>query len=180
MTLVIAYVDNDYSYMASDTLGANSVSSAIYQNKKIFCKGDMLIGGAGSYKALQLIEKQFELPASDGKSADEYMYGPFIDGLTAFLLEHNMLKLSDNLISSYSSSLMFIYQKEIYKFQADLALMQPVVNFATIGTGGDYAHGVLSALAGQKNNIENKLSLAVLLTAEYILSVGGPVEMLKI
>lgn len=182
MTLIIAYVDSKKSYIASDTLGSNGFSSAIYKNKKIFRKDDMLIGGSGSYKQLQLLEKNFVAPArpADTMTSDEYMYGPFINTLIDFLKAHNQLRESECQLSNEFGDFIFVYDRNIYRLQSDLSFMEPIVNFETTGSGGNYAHAILTTLDQQKKTMptKQKLEFAITATSDYIMSVGNEMELL--
>lgn len=183
MTLIIAYVDAKRSYIASDTLGSNGYSSAIYKNKKIFRKGDMLVGGSGSYKQLQLLEKNFVAPAhTEDLTSDEYMYGPFVSELISFLKASSCLKESEGRLSNQDGDFIFVYDRSIYYFQSDLSFMEPSINFETTGSGGMYAHAILSTLETQRKTLSApaRLKFAVELTSDYIMSVGGEVEMLTL
>lgn len=183
MTLIIAYVDKKKSYIASDTLGSNGYSSAIYKNKKIFRKGDMLVGGSGSYKQLQLMEKVFVLPPHPEElSSSEYMHLIFVESLITFLRDFNCLKESDGILTNPEGDFIFIYDSSIYYFQSDLCFMEPIINFETTGSGSTYAHAILSTLESQKKTMATipRLKLAVDLTSEHIMSVGGEMDIISL
>lgn len=177
MTLIIGYIDKTGSYIASDSMGSNGYSSGIYKNKKVFKIGDdILAGGCGSYKELQLLEKDFNPPERTvNQSSSDYMYKTFAHELKKFLKGHNTLKDNSGVISNADGEFIFIYDGSIYKWQSDLALLETMLPFDTTGSGEVYAHGIMAALSetDSKLTAEQKLELAIKLTSEYIVSVGG-------
>lgn len=183
MTLIVAYTDETGSYIGSDSMGSNGWSGSSYKNKKVFKLGDdILAGGAGSYKELQLLEKDFSVPARTTEQSDSsYMYNTFAHSLKHFLQSHGVLSDTNGVISNRSSSFLFIYRGSIYKWQSDLALLETVRQFDTVGSGGEYAHAVISTLDAQKSTMtpEQKIKEAIKLTSRYILSVGGDVTIVK-
>jgi len=182
MTLIIGYVGKDKSYIASDSMGSNGYSGSIYKNKKIFMIGDdILAGGCGSYKELQLLEKDFTPPKRNvGESASGYMYNQFAHALKKFFKEHETLRNKDGVIDNMRSEFIFIYEGSIYKWQGDLALLETVLPYDTTGSGEVYAHAVMATFENAKSDlsVEDRLKLAIDLTSDYIVSVGGKHDIL--
>lgn len=184
MTLIVAYVDETGSYIGSDSMGSNGHSGGIYKNKKVFKVGDdMLVGGCGSYKELQLLEKDFTAPKRTIDQTDSgYMYNTFAHALKHFFDNHDVLSNKEGVMSNRAGEFLFIYRGVIYKWQSDLALLETVLPFDATGSGEEYAHAVMSTLESQKSALspEQKIKEAVNLTSNYVVSVGGAVNIVKI
>lgn len=183
MTLIVAYTDKDGSYIGSDSMGSNNYSGSIYKNKKVFKIGkDILAGGCGSYKELQLLEKDFSAPSRNtNQTASQYMYNTFAHALRDFFIEQGLIKNDSGILSNESGEFLFIYEGSIYKWQSDLALLETTLPFDATGSGEIYAHAVMSTLQSQKSSLspEEKIKKAITLTSDYILSVGGKINIIK-
>lgn len=183
MTLIIAYVDRKTgkSYMASDSLGSGGGVGQAFKNKKIFKKKDILFGGCGSYKQIQLLEKNYELPPrAEGQTTDHWIHNDLVGSLKYFLKEHDTLKTSEGILTNQDGEFLIIVEGRIFVWQDDLSLLEPAYNFATSGSGGGFAHAILCTL-DQSNatwKAERKLELAVRLTSDYVLTVGGDFDLI--
>ena len=184
MTLIIAVVDESGSYMGSDSMGSNGHTGGLYKNKKVFRLGpDILAGGCGSYKELQLLEKDFSVPRRfAGQSGSEYMYNTFSHELKQFFVKHNMLSNENGIVSNNLGEFLFVYEGVIYKWQGDLAMLETTLSFDVTGSGETYAHGVMAALVAEKSGLsaEKRIKRAIYLTSKYVLSVGGKPDVIKI
>ncbi len=178
MTLIIGYVDpkTGKGYMASDTLGSDRHAGQEYKNKKVFKKDNLLFGGCGSYKQIQLLEKNYTLPPrAQGQSTDSWIYNDLVGSLKFFLKENDTLKSSEGILSNEDGEFLIIVEGRIFTWQGDLSLMEPTYHYATTGSGGRHAHAILRTLdeSSPAWKPEKRLELAVRLTSEYVLTVGG-------
>lgn len=183
MTLIIGYVDQKTgkSYMASDALGSGGGVGQTFKNKKIFKKKDILFGGCGSYKQIQILEKNYELPPrAEGQTTDNWIHNDFVGSLKYFLKENDTLSSSEGILSNNNGEFVIIVEGRIFVWQGDLSLLEPAYNYATTGSGGNFAHAILCTLEKSNANWkpERKLELAVNLTSDYILSVGGGYDLI--
>jgi ATP-dependent protease HslVU (ClpYQ) peptidase subunit len=183
MTLIIGYVDKEKSYIASDSMGSNGYTGAIYKNKKVFRIGtEILAGGCGSYKELQLLEKDFEAPKRNiGESTSDYMYNQFAHALKEHFKKHEVLRSKEGVLDNHRSEFIFICGGNIYRWQSDLALLETVLPYDTTGSGAVYAHAVMTTLESIKSelSVKDKLKTAIKLTSDYVVSVGGAPEILE-
>lgn len=180
MTLVMAIVQDGMSYIASDSLGSDGFTKSINKNRKIFLKDTMLIGGSGSFKQLQLIEHSFISPdRTIDESTYEYMYKAFVPELTNFLKINNVITHTRGVDSNDSSEFVFVLDGTIFVMQSDLSLLEPVENFACIGSGQYHALAVLKALKDGGLSVDKMLKKALDITVELVVSVGGKLHTIK-
>lgn len=177
MTLIVGLIEKNKAYIGSDQMGSNGHSGGIYHNKKVFKIGkDILAGGCGSYKELQILEKEFTPPERtvDQSSAD-YMYKSFAPALKKILKDNDLLTNKDGVLNNKHGEFIFIYDNVIYKWQSDLALLETVLPYDTTGSGEEYAHAVMATINKLKSDLtpEDKIKLAISLTSDYVVSVGG-------
>lgn len=165
-------------------MGSNGYTGELYKNKKIFTLGDeILAGGCGSFKELQLLEKDFSAPRRFADQSDsEYMYNTFAHALKKFFAEHNVLSNDNGVVENNKGEFLFIYRGTIYKWQSDLSLLETTRSFDATGSGEVYAHAVMSTLDSEKSKLtaEQRIKKAIKLTSQYVLSVGGEPSVIKI
>lgn len=180
MTLIMATVVDGMSYIASDRLGSDGLTKGLYKNHKVFLKENILIGGCGSFKPLQLIEHVFDVPVkSDSDSIDVYMHKVFVPALTVFLRDEHILTSVYNYEFNDSSELIFVVGGRLFKMQGDLSLLEPEDNVLCTGSGEDHALAVLKALRGFDLSVEEMFKRALRVTSECVTSVGGRLHLVK-
>lgn len=183
MTLVLGYTHLGIDYIVSDCLGSDENSQMVYENNKVFRKENMLIGGAGSFRPIQLVEFGFKLPPFDTKTTDyEYMMYKLSEKLIDFLDNRDAITKGED-GSSCDTDFLFVFRHKIYIFQSsDLSMICPQNSFAAIGDGSDYAHAVMSTLkyTRQDDDPSRMLRMTVDLTSQYVPSVGGGSTVLSI
>lgn len=178
MTIVIAYTNGNHDYIASDVMGSNGLRGLNYENNKIFKKDEVLIGGAGSYRHIQLIEYGFDSPHQSETDIDYYMQYTFANAFIDFLDQHDALSAEH---SNEETEFIFICKHRIYVMQSDLAMLSINGNFAAIGEGADFAYGFLTAQTRGEQHIypTELMNLTVATTSDYCLSVGKEFKMLS-
>lgn len=182
MTLVIGYTDGETDYILSDQLGSDDYSGKVYLNDKIFKRENdgILVGGAGSYRALQLVQYKLRVARyTNDKTISEYMIGTFNTALVDLLKDNFVLKESEDGLES-PADFIFIIQHRIFVTNGDLALLEIDGNYAAIGDSGDYAHAVLKTLdkTGSTLEVPDRLKLAYEITERHCLHVGGGSKMI--
>ena len=95
MTCIAALVHNGRGYIAGDSLGSNGYTKGVCKTRKVFRKGDLLIGYTSSYRMGQLIQYRLELPERHG-DLDEYLHVHFVDAVRKTLSEHGYMKIDSN------------------------------------------------------------------------------------
>lgn len=180
MTCIAAIIDKDgKGHIASDSLGSNGHTKANYKNKKVFKKGDMLIGYTSSYRMGQILEYSLELPPRKVKqNLDKYMYIDFINAVRQLLKIHGFSTVQNN--TEEIGTFIVVTEGHIFKVQSDLAILESRDKFDACGSGEDYAIAVLHTLVAQNNtNCKAMLTQAIDTASQYVSSVGPATDYLS-
>lgn len=181
MTLIMGAVKDGKRYLASDSQGSNRFTKGIYKNNKIFAKGDMLIGGCGSYKQLQLLEHNFTPPErSTVDDISKYMFTKFAPAVKQFFKDNGVLTTRDGQDSNDSGAFIIMYGDRIFILQSDLALLEPNENFTCVGSGEYHAYAAIRGLteANPKMAMPTVFKKALAITTDVVMSVGGEMHLI--
>lgn len=145
---------------------------------KVWKIGDFLMGGAGSWRGLQLARYAF-IPPKRGRAAIEpFMVTTFIDALRDVWKKGGHLFKSDKDDSdpkeeTVSTDLMIGYRGELWVVRGNLQILKMREDYAAIGSGTDAALGALYAT--RNGGATNARVLTALRAAErYNAAVRGP------
>lgn len=180
MTCIAGLIDKDgRGHIASDSLGSNGHNKDTYKNRKIFKKGNMLIGYTSSYRMGQLLQYTLNLPTRKvDQSIEEYMYVDFVNEVRKVLKDNGYAKVDSNRESV--GEFLVITEGRIFIFQADLALLESEDNFDTCGSGEDFALAAIDILKKHtKLTPKQILEEAIATASRHISSVGGEIRYLS-
>lgn len=180
MTCIAGLIDkNGKGYIASDSVGSNGHNKSVYKNKKIFKKGNLLIGYTTSYRMGQLLEHNLTIPERKvGQLLDNYMYVDFVNAVRALFRDNGYLKVDNNTESG--GTFLIITEGRIFKMEDDLCLLETSDNFDAVGSGQNFAQATLYILNKYtKLTPEKQLTEAIECASRYIATVGGEVRFLS-
>lgn len=180
MTCIVGMIDKSgKGHMASDSLGSNGHNKGTYKNKKIFKKGEMLIGYTSSYRMGQLLEHSLTLPGRKvDQTIENYIYVDFVEAVRKLMKEHGYLKIDSNKESI--GQFPILTEGRIFLMQDDLSLLEAEDNFDACGSGEDFATATVDILLKHsKLTPKQILTEAVQTASKYIATVGGEVRYLS-
>lgn len=158
MTCVIGMIKDDKVYIGADNVGSNLSIKISRNDNKVFKKDEMIIGCTTSFRMINILQYQLQLPLHDPKiSTDEYMYTSFIEEVRYLFREKGFSKIDSNV--EIGGDFIVGYKGNLYNICEDFQIEKPADNFACVGSGMPYAYGAMKIL------IENKL-----LSAEEIIT----------
>lgn len=181
MTAILAYADGEHVWMAGDSaIAENTWRRKTVLRKKVFCIGDMLIGGAGSVRACEVVEEYYPLTTPhDDHDPYIYLLKVFIPEVTRVLKEHNASMIGDD----YTTSFLVGVQGRLFEISGDFSV-NPLSECAfAIGHGGDLALGAFlmgRALNDSPDQIEAHLLTALRIAAQRNLAVAPPFYIEKV
>lgn len=186
MTCVIGYLSGGNAYLAADSEGSNYASKDIFYNRKVFYKNGLLIGCAGSYRAIQLLKYKFNPPMPEQivdlpkTSPDAYYMNCVIaDSIKAVFTENGFAEIENNKNNAVNSYILIMFKNRIYEVQSDYSIIETVRNFSAIGCGADHARGAMFVLDPANLQPEKKLELAIEAAKTFCPGVGGPVNIVR-
>lgn len=179
MTCIVGIIDEaGKAHIASDSLGSNGHTKGIYKNKKIFKKGNMLIGYTSSYRMGQLLEHSMVVPERKvNQILDNYMYIDFVNAIRNLFKDNGYLCINNN-VESIGEFLILI-EGRIFIMHNDLSMLESSDNFDSCGSGEDYARSTMYNLTNdEKLTPKEKLSKAIDTATQYVTTVGGEFQYL--
>lgn len=141
MTCIAALIDRKRTiYMGGDSALSDETSVDIITRKKILRRGPVLIGWTGSPWLMNILHHKFRAPGLDGYDPDKYISGPFIDTLRRTCRQngHKSIHTGD-----HEGELLVGLRGRFFVVQEDLSAYEIERKYAAIGSGADFALGVL-------------------------------------
>jgi ATP-dependent protease HslVU (ClpYQ) peptidase subunit len=170
MSIVVGYVGRQGTYLAADYQVTSDDGHKDYEANKIFNGGEYLLGVAGDYKIVTLMEYfDFKLPA---KKRDKFI----ITGLPLLVKEYLSPYAKENDKDGGDEYDIIIACKQGLFEINDNHEACPVPFFHAIGTGAPYAFGAYHALKYDDSlHDEEFLDVAVNAAIRYNAFCGGGV-----
>jgi ATP-dependent protease HslVU (ClpYQ) peptidase subunit len=173
LTAIVGFVEGGNAFLGADSQGTAGNYKVIRTDKKVFRRGDFLIGFTDSYRMGQVIQYQLEVPVQkDGISDHEYMCTVFIDACRKCLMENGIAK-SENEVESCGTFLC-AYKGKLYRIDDDYHVGQSMDNYDSVGCGRDLALGAFHAMSYLQISVEDRLETALEAAAKFSSGVGPP------
>lgn len=188
MTCIIAKINKKEKYitMGGDMLASSKVTKSIPNNEKVFVprtNNKFIVGVAGSYRVMQLLQYNTELfPPDDiiekfynGIVDMEFMVREFVKNLKKLIEKDN----NENVIIS----ILIGYEDKLFKIQSDYGVLEISNGYDAIGSGARTALGAMYILNNtqidliEDDNYQIKISLEAAST--YNTTVGAPFTILN-
>jgi len=173
MTCIVALRHEDKIYMAGDRGASDDGVILSLESPKVWKVGPYLIGYAGSMDG-DRIRHNFRPSAPNIKDTDKFMHTKFIKELREFYNEFWIDTSKEGELS-----LIIGIRGEIYEHSSgDMSLSKYSLPYVSIGSGSEYAYGVLYATDKQKN-ARNRVNQAVSAAIKFNPSCMGPVDIIS-
>lgn len=110
---------------------------------KVFRVGEAVIGAAGYFRMLQLMQHGFTLPDNPQNEGIGYMVNTFVPALRKYLVDRNYMKADTDDIED---TLVVAYRGEVYEIAGRFAVLEYPEDYLAIGSGAPYALGAMYAM----------------------------------
>lgn len=148
MTLIIGIVDPKTKdvYMGADSAGVNGwFQIQSRADRKLFQKGGMIFGGAGSFRAIQAVRSNLSIQKPrEGVDIYEYIMSDVLEPLRTTLRTAGCLKREHD-VETTEGVFMIGYRGHLYTIHSDLQVAETERSYATLGCADDLARGFLFA-----------------------------------
>ncbi len=145
MTCIVAVQDGNDVWMGADSRviqGWNIVPSDI---QKIVRHTDLLIGGSGDARILNLIAHHFILPKrGHTQDADNYIFKDVIQSMRQLFKDHAVAEINLSKETTPQNNWLVGYSGGIYAIDGDYCVTKITGGIWSIGCGHSYAKGALS------------------------------------
>lgn len=175
MTAVVGLIEKKKLYIGADSAATDSRhGQSLLADAKVFDNGPMLFGVAGSLRMAQLIRYSMPIPKRDKDvELSRYMATHFIDAVRKVLLEGGHAFKANN-EEMQGGEFLVGTEGRLFHVQEDLAIIESVGPYDTIGGGGDLALGAMHVLYGTKKKPAEKIARALEAAAAFNSSVRQP------
>ena len=173
MTCIAVVRHEDKVYMAGDRGASDDGTILSLDAPKVWKIGPYLIGYAGSMDG-ERIRYNFKPSVPNIKDIDKFMQTRFIKELREFYNEFWVDTSKDG-----DLGLIVCVRGQIYEHSsADMSLSKYTLPYLAMGSGAEYAYGVLYATDKQKN-ARNRVVQAVNAAIKFNPSCMGPVDVVS-
>lgn len=176
MTCIVGYTNGKTVWMGGDSAGtAGNFNQRIRADKKVFVKGEFIIGFCGSFRMGDLLKYTLQLPeANDVSDPDAFMVNQFVDSLRN-CLEEESKKGGEKLLPS----ILVGFRGRLYNIESDYQCGRPEDGYDAVGSGSSVAVGAMHGsrhLTSPRKRITDALAAA----ARNDAAVRPPFHVLKL
>lgn len=173
MTVIAVVKHEDKVYMAGDRGASDDGTILALDAPKVWKIGPYPIGYAGAMDG-ERIRYNFKPSVPNIRDTDKFMQTKFIKELREFYNEFWVDTSKDG-----DLGLIIAVRGEIYEHSsADMSLSKYILPYLAMGSGAEYAYGVLYATDKQKN-ARNRVVQAVNAAIKFNPSCMGPVDVIS-
>ena len=159
--------------MGSDSAATNGWGElTTLTESKVFTRGSVIYGVAGSVRVMNLIMYRFQPPPPQTDDLHEYMATDFVDAMRECFKTYGVAEEENN-VESVQAEILIGVRGTLYSVHGgDYQVIRPAAQFDAVGTGGQIALG--SLYSTQKRAPHARIQLALEAAQEYMASVRGP------
>jgi ATP-dependent protease HslVU (ClpYQ) peptidase subunit len=181
MTCIVGMIENEHIWLGADNGAYGEVEREVRNHPKVFQKGSMLIGSAGSLRIPQIIQYSMHQPAHPkGYNVMKYLVNVWVPALRTALVDNKVLPKDitdgddDKVVPS--SILLLGYRGELFTVEDDGNIGRFVTNYMSVGTGSGYALGALcqQAMLNDTRHPQTRVRDALEIAAAHVNNVRGP------
>lgn len=181
MTVIIGLVDRDSVYIGGDSGSSTGWDMSALASPKVFRlpKAKMLVGGAGTFRYLQIVRYHADMELSEG-DAEQVLVSEFIPALRETAKTHGWAQVENAQETSGDSGLLVGFRGRLFNIDSCYGVAPYIRGFDCIGSGGSVALGAMAALRGQAQTAEECILRALEITSEYVMGICPPFVIQKL
>lgn len=180
MTCIAALIDdNGAVWVGGDSAGvdvyADSLEIREGLEEKVWSNGGVIFGGCGSFRIMQLLRWQLNVPApAPDDEVMSWLTGVFIDSMRGVLECGGALTRWDTTSTEEidESGYLLACQGRLFEVYSDFGVGEYREGYAAIGCGRAFALGSLHATVGQKP--KKRITAALEAAERFSAGVRGP------
>lgn len=147
MTCIVGIIDKETNsvVMGADSAGVAGLHIVVRKDPKMFWNGDFLIGCTSSFRMIQLLQYNLELPKyNEGDDLHKYMCTKFIDEVRKCFKKGGFLKKEHE--EEEGGTFLVAHKNRLFTIEDDFQVAESEDPYAAVGCGYSYALGALSTL----------------------------------
>ena len=179
MTCIVGMVDLGKVYMGADSAGVAGSDIRIRRAPKVFINGEFLIGYTSSFRMGQILRYSFN-PSKPREDTElyKYMCTEFVDSLISVLKDKGFAQEKNGNVSG--GVFLVGYRRLLFQVESDFQVGEVYKNYASIGSGSDYALGSLYSTESSGYSTEKRIKLSLNAAQEFSTDVREPFLIEKI
>lgn len=178
MTCIVGIVHNQTVYMGGDSQATAGWVQYSIKNPKVFLNGEFLIGFAGSFRMLQLVQYKFTPPKNyENHDPLKYMIVEFVEELRN-VLKNGGAAAKNNEVEKGATFLVG-YKSRLFRIESDYQVMETSHGYDAIGCGNEFAIGSLFTTQLFQEP-EDRITWALKSSAQHSTGVSSPFIILKL
>jgi len=171
MTCVVGLIQKNRVYLGGDSAAVQGWTRRESRISKVFRRGPFLIGYTTSFRMGQLLEHHLEVPKQHAEQDDmAFMVTHFIESVRGLLKEKAFTKIEGN--TEKGGQFLVGYHGRLYSIESDFQVGVMADGFDAIGSGCEYALGVMKAL--ERMQPTRRIQRALAVAAHFNMGVCGP------
>jgi hypothetical protein len=180
MTCIIGIIDkeNNCVFVGGDSAGTSDTNITPRKDTKVFKVDDFIFGCTESFRMIQLLRFSLSLPKVYDTDIYEYMCTKFISSVRECFREGGFLQAYLD-VDEKGGTFIVGYKNRLFTVYDDFQVEESLRDFASAGSGSEYALGAMQALRGKDGPKDSIIEEALEITAEFCTSVTGPFNILN-
>lgn len=174
MTCILGLEFENKVFIGADSAAVDISSTEPCDIDKVFYINDIIIGGCGSFRNIQIVNYFFVPPIKKKNitSDIEYLVKQFVPSFSNCLKKHNCVSFSEEDTGTIAGQFLISYNNKLYRIDPDLHINRSKSGIDSIGSGELLAKGALTALV--KHNSFNYSPKRLILESLKIVSQINP------
>jgi hypothetical protein len=172
LTAIAGFVHEGSVWIGGDSAGVSGWDMTIRADRKVFVKGDFVIGFTSSFRMGQLIRYKFNLPQHpDGMDVFEFMATLFVDGLRQCFKDGGYAEKDKE--AEKGGVFLVGYRGRLFRIDSDYQVGEPLDGMDACGCGDQIVRGALWALRDSGDQYERMIT-ALSAAERFSAGVRGP------
>lgn len=177
MTCIAGVVENGRVHIGADSAGIESWNVTIRKDPKVFRRGEMIFGVAGSFRVNQLLRYSLKIPKHiKGVSDHKYLCTVFADAVRDCLKAGGSAKKKEE-EEEFNALFLLGYRGHLYGFESDYQVAMVHENYSAFGCGKIPALG--SLYSTDHLHPETRIKKALKASEHFNMGVRGPFKIIS-
>lgn len=177
MTCIVGLIQDGVTYIGGDSLGSNSFSKVVRQDKKVFKLKDTsnaIIGYTSSFRMGQLLMYAEGLidKRDEPNINHEYLVTKFVPNVIDLFEKGGYSR--NNSGEKSGGHFLIGYKNKLYKIESDYQVGESFDNYEATGCGEYFALGSLHATENTDISPEGRIRLALQAASKFSTGVAPP------
>jgi ATP-dependent protease HslVU (ClpYQ) peptidase subunit len=166
-------------WMGGDSMVTLGNRSVIRSTSKIYKRGEFLIGSAGLASSAQVLAYGFTFPPIiEGQDQITYLINEFSPAFRKYLKNLGLSKVKDNQ-ERIPNNILIGFRGKVFSIDGALGVLECVDGYDAIGSGEEFALGVLHVLKDSKEKPEDIIKKSLEAAAYHNPYVAPPFEVIS-